>query len=76
MVEDEGLFVDSDVFRGDPEALAACLAQMAGDPEASQRMGQAGRERVEKAFTVEAAAAGIRAGVMRVIGRSPATGDL
>jgi glycosyltransferase involved in cell wall biosynthesis len=60
---------------GDPEALAACLAQMAGDPEASQRMGQAGRERVEKAFTVEAAAAGIRAGVMRVIGRSPATGD-
>jgi glycosyltransferase involved in cell wall biosynthesis len=60
---------------GDPGALAACLVRMAGDPEASRRMGEAGQQLVERAFTVEAAAAGIRAGVMRVIGRSPAPAD-
>jgi glycosyltransferase involved in cell wall biosynthesis len=60
---------------GDPGALAACLVRMAGDPEASRRMGEAGQQLVERAFTVEAAAAGIRAGVMRVIGRSPAPPD-
>jgi hypothetical protein len=38
-------------------------------------MGEAGQQLVERAFTVEAAAAGIRAGVMRVIGRSPAPAD-
>jgi glycosyltransferase involved in cell wall biosynthesis len=60
---------------GDPRALAACLVRMAQDPEASRRMGEAGQQLVESAFTVEAAAAGIRAGVMRVIGRSPAPAD-
>ena len=60
---------------GDPGALAACLVRMAGDPEASRRMGEAGQQLVERAFTVEAAVAGIRAGVMRVIGRSPAPPD-
>jgi glycosyltransferase involved in cell wall biosynthesis len=55
---------------GDAAALAACLARMARDPEASRRMGEAGRKLVERAFTVEAAAAGIRAGLQRVIGRS------
>ncbi len=57
---------------GNSGALAACLVRMAQDPEASRRMGEAGQQLVERAFTVEAAAAGIRAGVMRVIGRSPA----
>ena len=51
---------------GDASALAACLARMARDPEGSQRMGAAGREIVEKNFTVEAAATGIRAGVMQI----------
>jgi len=60
---------------GDPTALAACLVRMARDPEASRRMGEAGQQLVEASFTVQAAAAGIRAGVMRVIGRSPAPAD-
>jgi glycosyltransferase involved in cell wall biosynthesis len=57
---------------GDSSALASCLARMALDPETSRRMGQRGKDLVEHAFTVEAAAAGIRAGVMRVVGRTPA----
>jgi glycosyltransferase involved in cell wall biosynthesis len=60
---------------GNSGALAACLLRMAGDPEASRRMGEAGQQLVERAFTVEAAVAGILAGVMRVIGRSPAPAD-
>jgi len=57
---------------GDSSALASCLARMALDPETSCRMGQRGKDLVEQGFTVEAAAAGIRAGVMRVVGRPPA----
>jgi len=57
---------------GDSSALASCLARMALDPETSRRMGQRGKDLVEHAFKVEAAAAGIRAGVMRVVGRTPA----
>jgi glycosyltransferase involved in cell wall biosynthesis len=60
---------------GDPRALAGCLVRMARDPEASRRMGKAGQQLVETSFTVQAAVAGIRAGVMRVIGRSPAPAD-
>jgi glycosyltransferase involved in cell wall biosynthesis len=60
---------------GNAGALAACLVRMAENPEASRRMGETGQQLVEAAFTVEAAAAGIRAGVMRVIGRSPAPAD-
>jgi len=60
---------------GDSQALASCLARMALDPEASRRMGEAGQKLLEQAFTVEAAAAGIRAGVLRVLGRSPAPGN-
>jgi glycosyltransferase involved in cell wall biosynthesis len=51
---------------GDTDALAACLAAMARDPAAAARMGQAARERVEEHFTIEAAAAGIRAAVARL----------
>ena len=51
---------------GDTDALAACLAAMARDPVAAARMGQAARERVEEHFTIEAAAAGIRAAVARL----------
>ena len=60
---------------GDSPALAACLARMALDPETSRQMGQRGKDLVEEGFTVEAAAAGIRAGVMRVIGRTPTATD-
>jgi mannosyltransferase len=51
---------------GDSAALATCLAAMARDPAAAARMGQAARERVEERFTIEAAAAGIRAALARV----------
>jgi glycosyltransferase involved in cell wall biosynthesis len=51
---------------GDTAALATCLAAMARDPAAAARMGQAAREQVEREFTIEAAAAGIRAALARV----------
>lgn len=51
---------------GDTDALAACLTAMARDPVAAARMGHAARERVEEHFSIEAAAAGIRAAVARL----------
>jgi glycosyltransferase involved in cell wall biosynthesis len=51
---------------GDTAALATCLAAMARDPAAAARMGQAARERLDVRFTIEAAAAGIRAAVARL----------
>jgi len=57
---------------GDSPALASCLARMALDPETSCRMGQRGKGLVEQGVPGEAAAGGIRAGVMRVVGRTPA----
>jgi glycosyltransferase involved in cell wall biosynthesis len=41
------------VTPADPVSLAAAIQQMAENPEKSMRMGQAGRERVEKNFTLE-----------------------
>ena len=52
---------------GDIDALSACLAAMAADPQAAARMGQAGRERVEQHFTIEAAAAGIARAARQVL---------
>jgi glycosyltransferase involved in cell wall biosynthesis len=40
----------------DPEALAAALAQVLGDPEEARRRGEAGRRRVEERFRPAAAA--------------------
>jgi glycosyltransferase involved in cell wall biosynthesis len=37
----------------DPEALAAAVLELLGDPERAKRMGEAGRERVTEHFTVE-----------------------
>ena len=51
---------------GDVAALSHCLAAMAADPAAAARMGAAGRELVEREFTIEAAAAGIRQAVHRL----------
>ena len=51
---------------GDVGALARCLAAMAADPAAAARMGAAGREMLERQFTIEAAAAGIRQAVHRL----------
>ena len=51
---------------GDATALAQQLDTMARDPAAAARMGAAGRELVEHRFTIEAAAAGIRAALARV----------
>ena len=52
-------------------ALAACLATMAADPGAAERMGRAGRELVDQGFTIEAAATGIRTAARGVLRPSP-----
>jgi glycosyltransferase involved in cell wall biosynthesis len=41
------------VAPANPEALAYALQQMVDDPEASAKMGQRGRERMEEQFTLE-----------------------
>lgn len=51
---------------GDVAGLAAQLEAMAKDPAAAAAMGAAGRELVERAFTIEAAAAGIREAMLRL----------
>ena len=38
---------------GDPEALAAALARVAGDPALARRLGEAGRRRVAEGFSLE-----------------------
>jgi glycosyltransferase involved in cell wall biosynthesis len=38
---------------GDPLALADALAQLAEDPDRAARMGEAGRERLRRQFSVE-----------------------
>jgi glycosyltransferase involved in cell wall biosynthesis len=38
----------------DPQALAAALRRVLEDPELAARLGRAGRERVEREFTLEA----------------------
>lgn len=37
---------------GDPAALAQALEQLLGDPAGRARMGEAGRQRVEAAFSI------------------------
>lgn len=44
---------------GDVAALAAALAKLAEDPALRQRMGQAGAERVRRAFSADAMVAGV-----------------
>jgi len=51
---------------GDVPALVERMARLAGDPAEASRMGAAARERVERDYTIEAAAAGIRQAVRRV----------
>lgn len=51
---------------GDAAALAEQLAVMAADPAAAARMGAAGQALVERAFTIEAAASGIRQALGRI----------
>ena len=51
---------------GDIQGLTNCMRTMATDPATSRRMGEAARQRVEKLFTIEAAATGIREATLRV----------
>jgi glycosyltransferase involved in cell wall biosynthesis len=46
--EETGLLVGA----GDPDALAAALRRLAGDPELRRRLGDAGRRRVEERFSI------------------------
>ena len=50
--EEKGLVVP----RRDPAALAAALARLAVDPERRQRLGEAGRHRMQAQFQPEALA--------------------
>jgi glycosyltransferase involved in cell wall biosynthesis len=43
----------------DPGALAAAIGRIRSDPELGRRMGEAGRERVEREFTAEATACAV-----------------
>lgn len=46
---------------GDVDALAAALARLVGDPELAQRMGAAGRARVEREFSLASSTARVMA---------------
>lgn len=54
---DTGLLVEP----GDPVALAASLETLIGDPEASLRLGRAGRRRAEALFSLDRSAASLAA---------------
>jgi glycosyltransferase involved in cell wall biosynthesis len=51
---------------GDIHALAVCLQRMAKDPQSSQRMGEAARDRLNAKFTIETAAKAVHTAVMRL----------
>lgn len=53
-----------------PDRLAAALAPLVDDPQRRQQMGDAGRERVLSRFTLPRFAAGVRAGLDRVVDQS------
>ena len=46
---------------GEAEAMAGALLQLLEDPEQARRMGERGRERIEKQFSIERTARGIEA---------------
>ncbi|OZI43763.1 glycosyl transferase family 1 [Bordetella genomosp. 5] len=56
-----------------PEALAACLAQLARDPALRHRMGQAGRERARRHYTWRRVARDLLNVYGRMIAGQPAT---
>jgi sugar transferase (PEP-CTERM/EpsH1 system associated) len=53
---------------GQPDALAKALVQMAGQPALAARWGQAGRQRVEQRFSLQAMVAGYEAVYRKVLG--------
>lgn len=57
------------VAPSDTDAVVSSLRFLRDDPEAARRMGQAGRERIEKEFTVEALVAGTVAAYELAIAR-------
>lgn len=56
----------------DPRALADALAELADDPALRERLGQAGRRRVEEEFTLERQADGLHAAYLRTLARAGA----
>jgi colanic acid/amylovoran biosynthesis glycosyltransferase len=61
------------VPRRDPHALAAALARLARAPEERQRLGQAGRDRVQARFRPDAVAEQFMRLYRQVLDRSPLT---
>lgn len=54
----------------DPPALAEALLELGADPDLRERLGQAGRRRVEREFTLERQADGLHAAYLRALARA------
>jgi hypothetical protein len=56
----------------DPEALAAAIGDLLGDPEAAARLARAGQARVEASYTVDRMVDGVEAVYLRLLSSSRA----
>ncbi len=54
---------------GDPQELAAAIGRLLDDPQLARRLGEKGRERVEKVYNVEGIVAQLDALYQRVVRR-------
>ena len=54
---------------GDADAMAAAICRLLGDPEAAQRMGKLGRQRVRDYFTIEHTASKVEKLYMEILSR-------
>ena len=60
-----GLLIDAE----DPEALAAAILELAGDPDRRKAMGAAGRARVQRDFTLEKQAEAVHSAYLEAASR-------